>query len=402
MEANPAGYIELQPFPQEKIENFLLNVVKEFKRRIETINTNQEITSLMITLDNQFLLVGTSEGLIMVYNPRTFENYPFQGHKGRVNCMANLDHNMIASAGEDKTIILWDLVNKTNLGSLSDSQSSILCLASSLKYNIIISGGLEDVIRICDVTKMQTIEELRYHKGYIKGIVFAKNDDLFISTGSDMKILIWNTERREVYKELQQESKITNLSYCHYIENLANLETIQRSVLVTSGEDKIIRLWDIETGERKLLPKHKSQIISMCPIQNSQYLITGSSKSVIYLWDVVKAKYETEFKLASLPKFLHCSPDGKFLYSAGNDKNLRKVRLVEDIERKDAVITHDDPYNKGENNINATAITPDSRFIYTIADDHILKKNDMIQSTSLELKVYEGPPKCMSINKAGN
>lgn len=400
MDPTRLGYKDVSDTTQNQFKEFLEHVIKEFDKRIETISVNSMISVTLVSNNNDHLFVGTNKGLIQVYKVFGNENYPFQGHTGKINCLCNVNHHTFASGGDDKKIILWNYETRKKISVFNGSSENILALAADDNQKIIVSGGREGGVRIWDLENGSLKQELKYHKGFIKGICFAKNADWLITAASDNKIAVWLVENFVLRLELHQDSKITSIAYCPSRESEET--DYNEFILASGGEDKILRLWNLKDGSHKKLQKHKKPILSMCNIENSNYIAIGceeNGKGVLYIWDSSLGKLESHFKLKSVPKFLCSSIDGKYLYSGGTDKVVLKIRLVEDIERRNGLIVHSSLL--GDYRINGLVMSPDDSSMYSIGEDSALKMYSFKSETQIELKKYEGKPKSIAISPSG-
>ncbi|CAG9319878.1 unnamed protein product [Blepharisma stoltei] len=392
MDIKPDGYVELQDSPQIEVKEFLENVIKDFDKRVETISVNSVITSMLVSKSSKFLLVGTRKGLVQVYKLNSKENYPFQGHVGKINCLCNLSDSMVASGGEDNKIILWNFETRRRVKIIA-ADDKVFAIAADEDKKIVISGG--GAVRIWSSETGELVKEIKDHKGHIKGISFAKKGDIFVTAASDNKIFIYSANSPyDKVSEIVQDSSLGSFAYCPSNE-LNNRE--EKPILASTGEDRIIRLWNLSDGSHNRLEKMKSSIIAICNIENSNYMATACEEDgigMLYIWDSNTGNCETYLKLNSVPKVLCSSSDGKYIYSGSIDKTIERIRLVEDPKRKDGIVTHDDT-------INGLLITPDNSSIFTIGEDNSLKMHSLQSNITIELRRYEGRPKCIAINKLG-
>jgi WD40 repeat protein len=134
--------------------------------------------------------------------------------------------------------------------------------------------------------------------------------------------------------------------------------------LVTGGEDKTVRLWDVQTGaEVPTLTGKTKEVISMAFSPDGRLLATGST-GVVKLWDM-----QTRAMLRSFSNYrepiiaVAFSPDGRLLASASNVINvmLWDVQTGSIVRRIDSA-----PYTLRSHAVDLTlaeAFSPDARLL---------------------------------------
>jgi WD40 repeat protein len=99
----------------------------------------------------------------------------------------------------------------------------------------------------------------------------------------------------------------------------------QRQRLFTAGEDQIIQVWDLETGEAMATwQNHSKTITSLALHPTGSHLASASDDKSIHIWDVAyQSIVQTLAGHRQAVKSVVFSPDGHQLISAGWDKTIR-------------------------------------------------------------------------------
>ena len=107
----------------------------------------------------------------------------------------------IYSCSKDKSIIQWDRetkkktflsLGKDKLHHLSD----VLCLALHSNHNILATAGDDCQIKLWDTRSAALIDTLRGHKNVINGLKFGTNSHNLCSVSADLTLKHWDVSQR--------------------------------------------------------------------------------------------------------------------------------------------------------------------------------------------------------------
>jgi tricorn protease-like protein len=161
--------------------------------------------------------------------------------------------------------------------------------------------------------------------------------------------------------------------------------------LVSAGDDKVVRVWDVKTGETvrtirgQVGDGDEGKIFAAALSANERYLVVGgwSASGAIRLHDFRSGEVIGLLTgHTDVVDGLAFSPDGRYLASGSADKTVR----LWDVERRQAVHVL-----KGHAaDIYAVAFSPDGRRLVSGSVDHSLRLWDVKQGTLLkEMKGHE-------------
>jgi WD40 repeat protein len=134
-----------------------------------TFASDEPLYSLAISPNGGLLAAGGSDNLIRLWKPeqafRTgqpeyIQPLIFSGHSGRPGTYRSLvwqvifspSGELLASAGGDNSVRLWDVQNGNQLWSLAAHPGGAVCLAYRPDGRALASGGLDGVLRVWGVT----------------------------------------------------------------------------------------------------------------------------------------------------------------------------------------------------------------------------------------------------------
>lgn len=160
---------------------------------------------------NDISLCNYCDNLISVSNDTTIKVWSthqgfclstLRSHKDYAKRLAYaVNRDIVASAGFDRMIYLWDIQALTMLTAtkntvttkpLDGSKDSIYSLAINQSATLVASGSTEKVIRLWDPRSRQKLLKLRGHTDNVRDLVFSKDGSLLLSASSDGTIRLWS------------------------------------------------------------------------------------------------------------------------------------------------------------------------------------------------------------------
>lgn len=157
-------------------------------------------------------------------------------------------------------------------------------------------------------------------------------------------------------------------------------------LLATTGYDRLIKLWDVETGkELRTLKDHSDAVYGLAFSPDGLLLASAGADRAVKVWDL--ATGTRLYTLADATDWLYAitwRADGRHLAAAGVDKSIR-VWEVSKAGGKlvHSVFAHDAP-------ITRLSYSPDGNTVYSLAEDRVLKSWDT--SRMAEIRVYDKQP----------
>ena len=273
-----------------------------------------------------------------------------KGHQANIGAIdVSPDGKIIASAGEDQTIKLWQRETGKLIYSFVGVNEPLQTLAISPNGKSIIAGGLDGRISQWQLDTKQykssffaRVNAPHSHDGVILQLAFAANERFIVSASNDKTLRIWGYHTGELKRTLIGHEEAVNTcaispdsqiiasgsddktiklwrfdhsyAYQTFIGDRAAVNSLAFSndgqYLISGGSDKTIKIWDIKTGEIiKSWQAHEQAIISIA-INPHRHLIASASRTEIKIWQGQTGELIKILRGTAPLKF---SPDGHFL-----------------------------------------------------------------------------------------
>jgi len=191
-------------------------------------------------------------------------------------------------------------------------------------------------------------------------IVFStyNSDGSYILTaGSDSSIIIWNADRRTIYRTLTGLKGRPNVA----------VFSADNKYVFSGGRDNKVSMWDIANIPPKIIKTfegYSGPVKSMDISPYGKYLATGSSNGIIKIWDLSSTNLVYDLKGHNKSKDVNTvtfSRDGKILASGGADGKI----ILWNVEN--GIMTGSQPGQK--NGIHQIIFSPDGKLLASCGFD---------------------------------
>jgi WD40 repeat protein len=163
--------------------------------------------SLAFTPDGRTLIFPDGDGIEnWDIRRRTEDPETTSLHRGSVFSVdVSPDGHLIASAGEDQVVRLWELPSYEELTPpLAGHTAPIRSVAFSPDGGRLAASGDDGTIRVWDVDSRRPLgEPLTGHRGAVNSVVFSPRGDLLASGGRDHSIRLWSIPAWRTETELK-------------------------------------------------------------------------------------------------------------------------------------------------------------------------------------------------------
>ena len=172
--------------------NVLLWDAQTWTRKQE-FSGKEIVHGLAFSPDSRLVASG-AEKAIKIWNAQSGETQMLSGHTSDVRSVCfSPDGQTLASAGDDRSVILWDLATAKPKQTLTGAESSVYAVAFSPDGRTIASGGLnENKVRLWDARTGAPKTSLEGEFSYsIYSVAFSPDGGLLAAASADKTVKLW-------------------------------------------------------------------------------------------------------------------------------------------------------------------------------------------------------------------
>ncbi|GMW02373.1 MAG: hypothetical protein AMXMBFR84_35090 [Candidatus Hydrogenedentota bacterium] len=241
-----------------------------------------------------------------------------EGHKGEIKCLAVLPDELHAFSGsQDKTIKLWDLRAGTCLRTYEGHEGGVTAVVS-LPAGRFLSGSSDKTLKMWDVQTGECLGTFGHEKlGAVYSAATFMSGRRVVSV-HERGILVANLETGSCDRSFNSRVRYVSVSHdgcvavfggdgprnLHVMDLVAGVERItldghrgqlfsvallpdNRHAVTGSGNEGIIKLWDLKNGKcLRDFGRHQGCIYALSPLRNGRRLLSSGSDRVIKMWDL--------------------------------------------------------------------------------------------------------------------
>ncbi|MCZ7648870.1 MAG: ATP-binding protein [Planctomycetota bacterium] len=160
--------------------------------------------------------------------------------KGQDTCFAAfLDAERLVTAGQDGAVRFWSVSGLRVENEVDAHIRPILAAAISPNRKWMVTGGL--ILRLWNLEEKRVVRASEAHGLPISALGFCADNEHFFSAGRDRRLLFWSVGERRELKAFGEHADWV----------LSGAISPDGKTIATGTGDRIIRLWDVATGEER-------------------------------------------------------------------------------------------------------------------------------------------------------
>ncbi len=331
-----------------------------------TISETNEVWSVDLSPDSKLLAIGTSDNQVIIWDLEADRISPLSGgHAAGVrhvafgsigqNADGAVDNQLIlASAGEDGRIILWDVTNLAAIQQFGEPLlghgDRVFSLSFGPDGKTLVSGSQDESVILWDISANQRLGLAQTaHNDQVHSVAVNSESQRLASAGKDRIIKLWDISATPPISQplTGHTSTVYSLDF-----------SPDGQILASGGADSTLRLWDANSAEpiSRSVTTTDSPIFGVAISPDGKTLASGHTDNSVTLWDITEPTNPvTSSTLAGHSDWVWdvaFSPDGKTLASGSKDTTI----ILWDVATKDQI-----KLEEHSNSVTSIAFSPDRK-----------------------------------------
>lgn len=283
-------------------------------------------------------------------------------HTDRVTSTAfSLDGAYAITGSLDATIKMWNVLTGQLLHTMVN-KSEVICVAISSDGSHIVSGHFDWCVKLWKPWEKHVVPHrddfirLGSHDGDITAICLTPDGIYCASAGNDSTICLWQVKTQQLLNRITCKDSIKALAFSH-----------NSTQLVSGSTNSNIYIWDVQTGSRiKKIKGHEAAVNGVSFSPNDAHIVSASADQTIKLWDVIdNGKLSKTFQGHSATVLAASfSYDGQQIVSASADKTIKIWNVFS---------THNEQPAKVIEDVILLAVSPDGAYVISVIDNHTMR-----------------------------
>uniref|UniRef100_A0A0N5AV02 LisH domain-containing protein n=1 Tax=Syphacia muris TaxID=451379 RepID=A0A0N5AV02_9BILA len=237
----------------------------------------KDVTSIDWNNSGDLLVTGCYDGRARIWKPSGELICILTAHKGPIFALKwSAKGDKILSAGVDKTTIVWNAANGTELQRFQLHSSSALDI-DWISDDTFASCSTDKQIFVCKLGCDKAIMTYSGHTNEINAVKYDAHSKLLASCSDDMTLKIWSLHSDHCLFNFNSHEK--------------EVYTIRWSplgyIVASASLDHTVRLWDAKDGKcLQTLVKHTEPVYTVGFSPDGTYIASGSFDKSVCIWDV--------------------------------------------------------------------------------------------------------------------
>lgn len=227
-------------------------------------------------------LVATSgkDGLIKAWDPSTASCIArLKGHKGeaRAVCIAETpESHLLASAGRDRSVRLWDVRagggGPVAVFSGKDGHEGWVhdvAMCAGPRPRILSCGG-DKIVRVWDLTTMRLEAVCRGHQYRVWTVAAAPLGQYAVSGSTDSTVRCWQLDDTSAYSSALKDDKTHGVAWEGHGDSVLAVSVARNSSFaVSASENGSVIVWDVERMSRPVETDGEAASIASEAVENA-------------------------------------------------------------------------------------------------------------------------------------
>lgn len=182
---------------------------------------------------------------------------------------------------------------------------------------------LEDMVHCKDRVPRHILHRLEGHTDEVWFVQFSHGGEYLASASKDSTVIIWRSAALQNGEVTADKALLHTLRGHSGMVSFLNWSRNDKRLL-SCGNDRTIRLWDIKTGEcAHVFEKHTEQITACAWMPSGKEFVSGAHDSRILEWSVDSGECTGSYGASAHVNDVTISRDGKLLIATCSDNVIQ-------------------------------------------------------------------------------
>jgi guanine nucleotide-binding protein subunit beta-2-like 1 protein len=250
----------------------------------------------------------------------------------------------------DKSAIVWDLpANRENFGvakkSLRGHNHFVCDVSLSHDGRFALTCSWDKTMRLWNLATGKTDATFVGHTNDVMSAAFSPDNRLIVSGSRDKTIKLWNT-----CGDLKGDFAVTgpgrsNLGHTEWVSAIRFSPDTEHPLVVSCGWDKMVKVWDLKTGNPTLSVNHighTGYVNTVAVSPDGTLCASGGKDGTVMLWDLNDPKHLYSLEAGDIIHTLIFSPNRYWLCAATETSikiwDLLSKTIVDDLRPEFPVV----------------------------------------------------------------
>jgi WD40 repeat protein/serine/threonine protein kinase len=236
------------------------------------------------------------------------------GHSGGTSAVAFTDDGRrIVTAGEDRTLKIWDVATGSNERTIGLGESRVTALA--VRGSRAVTGREDGTLQLWDLAHGERLAQFQRNSASIWSVTFMGDAEHFAASGHDWTVAVWDARF--------QAPAVTIEAHKSAVQDVAF--SPNGGLLASGGADRLVKLWDASSGELiRTFRGHRDFVSAIAFSPDGKLLASAGHDGQIRLSRTSSGRlYRVLSRRAEVVHGLAFSPAGSLLAAASADGRVR-------------------------------------------------------------------------------
>lgn len=239
-------------------------------------------------------------------------------HRDMIYSLAFSPDGMRLASGSYREVKIWQRVPEVPRWQFAKA-GEVTAMAASPDGQWLATGGADGRIRLWDLVKGKAGRTISGQESPAVVVQFSPDGTRLVSVRTNKSLIVWETAQGKVLARAELPSAVS-----------AAVWNREGTAVITGGEDKVIRVWNLPVNPKepltmaKEIKGHAGAVTSLVVLpKGAAELVSGSADGSVRVWDLGKGEAVKQFDQGGAVSAVAARGDGKRVASAGANKVMR-------------------------------------------------------------------------------